>query len=273
MSNSINQITQIEFDDRSVLFDAGAFDRAISSHGCKLVHWISQPCPGGKISKYDVRRPGHCHLGCSNGMVYTRAGCVKSLFINSGNKQDQYDTGIIDGTRVTVTTPRTYDDSDDELHVVPYDRFYLDEEALIVPHTQLVEYHIAGHDRLSFPVVKVVSIIDSKGIKYCPEDCTIEDGQIVWGSKNPGYDPVLQMGTIYSIRYLYRPYFYVENVLHQTRSITVDTGLEVKNVRGPQEFTLVREKVAEKEEKDEQAPDPNSARQVKGIRMTPMAGR
>jgi hypothetical protein len=273
MSNTRNQTTQIEFDDRSVLFDIGAFDRAITSHGCKLVHWIAQPCPVGKVDRYSVRRPGHDHLGCSNGMIYIRAGSVKSLFINSGNKQDQYDTGILDGTRVTVTTPRTYDDSDDEIQVAPFDRFYLDEENLLVPHPQLVEYHITGHDRLSFPVVKVVSIIDSKGVKYCPEDYSIVDGQIVWGDKSPGYDPNLQMGTIYSIRYLYRPYFYVENVLHQTRSITVDTGLEAKNVRGPQEFTLVREKIFEKEEKDDQAPDPNSPRQVKGPRMSPLGPR
>ena len=273
MANSPNKIDQIEFTDRSVLFSADAFDRSINSHGVKLIHYRALKCPIGMIDRFSVRRPDHHHINCSNGFIYTRAGSVKALFINSGNKMDQWDGGILDGSRATVSTPRTYDDSEGEIQVVPFDRFFLDEEDLLVPHMQLVEYHVTGHDRLSFPVVKVVDLIDSKGITYCPDDYTIENGQIVWGSKSPGYNPDLNVGNIYSIRYLYRPYFYVDNVMHQTRSITVDTGLETKNVRGPQEFSLVREKVFEKEQKDDEAPDPNSARQVKGPRSTPMGPR
>lgn len=272
MSNTTNQPDQIIFADRSVLFDISAFDRSITSHGTKLVHWISQLCPVGKTDAFSVRRPHDHHFNCSNGMIYTKAGVVKALFINSGNKLDQYETGTISGTRVTVTTPRTYDDSDDEIQVAPFDRFFLDEEELVVPHTELFENHITGHNRLHFPVVKVVSLIDAKGIAYCPDDYTIEDGQLVFTNKNPGYDTLINKGTICSIRYLYRPFFYVEDILHQTRSIQVDTGLESKNIRGPQEFTLVREKVYDKEEKDEQSPTPNSQRQVKGPRATPLGG-
>src|ERR1700690_1849327 len=274
MANKSNSIDQIEFTDRSVLFSAGAFDRAIVTHGVNMIHWTAQPCPVGKVDINSVRRPHPDHSACSNGMIYTRAGRVRALFINSGNKMDQFDFGVMDGTQATVTTPRTYDDSDNEIQVVPFDKFYLDEEALTVPHTQLVEAHITGHDRLSFPVVKVVNIIDAKGVTYCPEDYKVENGQIVWtGGKQPGFDALIQRGTVYSIRFLYSPYFYVDRVAQQTRQITVDTGLETKNVRGPQEFTLIREKVAEKEEKDEQALDPNSPRQVKGPRAGAMGPR
>jgi hypothetical protein len=274
MANSTNQIDQISFSPTSVLFDAGAFDRSITTHGVLMIHWAAQPCPVGKIDENSVRRPHPDHSSCSNGMIYTKAGRVRCLFINSSNKMDQWDTGLADGSTVTETTPRTYDDSDNEIQVVPFDRFFIDEESLLVPHTQLVEAHISGHDRLSFPVVKVVNIIDAKGITYCPEDYTIENGQIVWtGPNQPGYNPLIQKGTIYSIRYLYRPFFYVDRVAHQTRQITVDTGLESKNVRGPQEFTLIREKVFLKEEKDDQAANPDSPRQVKGPRAGPLAAR
>jgi hypothetical protein len=265
-----SQIVQIEFDDRSVLFDANAFDAAIRSHGVLMVHYAAQPCPVGKVDRYSVRRPGHDHSACQNGQIYTKMGTVKCLFINSGNKMDQYETGVINGTQATVTTPRHYEGTEDEVQVVPIDKFYLLDENLLVPHTQLVEAHITGKDRLSFPVEKVVSIYDSRGKKYCAEDYTIENGQIIWGQEQPGYDPVINMGTIYSIRYLYRPYFYVDSVLHQTRYITVDTGLEVKNIRGNQEMILKREHVYEKEEKDDQAPDPDSTKQVKGPRATPL---
>src|ERR1700690_1157048 len=274
MANKSNSIDQIEFTDRSVLFSAGAFDRAIVTHGVNMIHWTAQPCPVGKVDLNSFRRPHPDHSACSNGMIYTRAGRVRALFINSGNKMDQFDFGVLDGSQVTVTTPRTYEDSDDEIQVVPFDKFYLEEENLIVPHTQLVEAHISGHDRLSFPAVKVVNIIDANGVTYCGEDYKIENGQIVWTSeKQPGFSPLIQKGTVYSIRYLYRPHFYVDRVAHQTRQITVDTGLETKKVRGPQEFPLSREKVGLKEEKDDQAPDPNSSRQVRGPRAGALGPR
>jgi hypothetical protein len=267
---SKSQIVQIEFDDRSVLFDALAFDNAIRSHGILMVHWAAQPCPVGKVDRYSVRRPGHDHIGCSNGQIYTKMGIVKCLFVNSGNKLDQYETGYLDGTQANVTCPRYYEGTEDEIQVVPIDKLYLLDENLLVPHTQLVEAHVTGIDKLSYPVEKVVSIYDSTGKKYCAEDYKIENGQIVWIKDQPGYNPVINMGTIYSIRYLYRPYFYVDRLQHQTRYITVDTGLEVKNIRGPQELVIIREKIYEKEDKDDQSPNPDSTKQVKGPRATPL---
>lgn len=274
MANTPNQVNQIEYNDRSVLFSPESFNKAINTHGVKMVHWIAMPCPVGKIERYSVRRPHPDHSGCSNGFIYTKAGTVNCLFLNSGNKMDQFDIGVLDGTTATVTTPRTYDDSDEEIQVMPFDKFYIAEEELLVPTYQEVEAHITGKDRLNFPVVKVISIIDAKGKKYCPDDYTIEDGQIVWKpGQGPGYDPLQDLGVLYSVRYLYRPYFYVDRVNHQTRYITVSTGLEIKKVRGPQEFILIREKVFEKEEKDDQAPDPNSQRQMKSPRMVPFGPR
>lgn len=273
MSNTTNQPDQLQFVDRSVLFDLDAFNRSISTHGAKLIHWAALPCPVGKTDAFSVRRPHPDHSGCSNGFLYVKMGTVHALFINSGNKLDQYETGVLDGTTVTVTTPTTYDDSDKEIQVLPFDRFFLDEEELVVPHTEEFEASITGHDRLHYPVVKVIILVDSKGVFYCPDDYKIENGQLVWTSRNPGYDTLISKGTICSIRYLYRPFFYVDRISHQTRSITVDTGLEAKKVRGPQEFTLIREKVFEKEEKDEQAPNPQSNRQVKGPRATPLGPR
>jgi hypothetical protein len=273
MANTTNQPDQLQFVDRSVLFDLGALDRAISTHGAKMIHWAAVPCPVGKSDPMSVRRPHADHSGCSNGFLYIKMGTVHALFINSGNKLDQYETGTIDGTTVTVTMPTTYDDSDNEVQALPFDRFFLDEENLTVPHTELFESSITGHDRLHYPIVKVITLIDNKGVVYCPDDYKIEDGQLVWTSRNPGYDTIINKGAVCSIRYLFRPFFYVDRISHQTRSITVDTGLECKKVRGPQELTLIREKVFEKEEKDDQAPNSQSNRQVKGPRATPLMSR
>lgn len=250
----------------TVSWDEDAFDVLIRSQGAKLVHWRAMPCPVGLSDRYDVRRTTHDHSGCSNGHIYTRAGEVTCLFTNNGNKMDQHDTGLMSGGTATVTAPFNYDDSDVKVvDVIPFDRFYLVEDSILVPHTQRVEHHVTMHDRLDFPVVEVVDIIDSQNIRHGSDEYDIVNGQIVW-KKSLGYDLVADRGTIYSIRFMYRPYWYVKNLQHQVRVAQIETPDGRVAKRWPQQWTMVREYIFEKEENDALAVDPNSARQVKGPR-------
>jgi hypothetical protein len=257
----------------TVNWDADAFDVLIRSQGAKLVHWRGMPCPVGMSDRYDVRRTFHDHSGCSNGHIYTKAGEVTCLMLSAGNKMDQHDTGLMAGGTVNVTAPYAYDDNNDTIvDVMPFDRFYLQEESILVPHTQRVEHHVTLHDRLDFPCVSVVDIIDSKGMKHGPEEYTIEGGQLVW-KQSIGYDLVAHKGTIYSIRFMYRPYWYVKNLQHQVRIAQVETpdGREVR--RFPQQWQMTREYVFEKEDNDDLAVNPNSERQVKGPRQSDFGPR
>lgn len=247
-----------------VAFDADAFDTAIRSQGVPFTHWRAMRCPVGLVDKYDDRRPHDDHSGCSNGFLYTEAGTITGLFVNSGSKSDQQDFGILDGSTVQVTLPRFYDDTDREVDVVNFDRFYVPED-ITVPTWQLVETNPLGRDKLSFPAVSVIDLVDAKGKRYSTSDFTVQNGQIVWNpGGGPGYDLEQEKGIIYSVRYLYRPYFYVKTIVHQVRIAQVETMLERKVMRFPHEIILQREYVAEKEDKDEQAPD--TGRQVKGPR-------
>lgn len=252
----------------TVSFDPDQFDVSISANGVKLVHWRGMRCPVGITDRDGTKRSGDDHQACSNGMLYTEAGHVTALFTSNDSRLDQNDIGLIDGSSVQITTPRTYDDSEEELQVAPYDRFYLNEEAITVPHWELVESHATGKDRLSFPAVRVMDIVDNHGKKYGVSDFKIEEGQVVWTGDRPGFNAELKRGDIYAIRYTYRPFWFVTRVMHQVRIARVETPLEAGVLmRMPQSFMLKREVVFLKEEKDPLAPDPTSPRQVQGPRQ------
>jgi hypothetical protein len=258
------------FPQQSLSFDPSAFDQAIESQGVELVHWRAMRCPVGMIDRYDSRRPCDDHQGCSNGFVYTCAGKMQALFTSVNNSRDPNDIGVLDGSTVQVTTPRFYDDTEQEfgkeIFVVPFDRFYLAESQVLVEHWQLVESHITGKDKLSFPVVNVVDMIDAKGKRYSQGvEFNIQNGQIVWNDNmGPGFDVDANKGVIYSVRYQYRPFWYCSRVNHQVRVGQIETLEERKLIRFPQSFTLQREQVFEKEQADKEAINGQSPRQEKG---------
>ncbi len=252
---------------QAISFDPEAFDTAIRSQGVQLIHYRAMRCPVGIIDQYDQRKPHDDHSGCSNGFIYTEAGRVTAMFTGVTEEMRQLDMGLLDGSTVQVTVPRFYDDTEDELvRVAPFDRLYLAQEEVTVVHWQLAEAHVTGREKLSFPVVRVLDLMDANGRRYGDDDYRIENGQIVWVGAQPGFDAARNKGTIFSVRYEYRPYFYVTRMMHETRVAQVDTPLERKVLRMPQAFLLTREFSFEKEDKDEFAEDASSARQVKGPR-------
>lgn len=268
-------VTQSQFPQDSALsFDPQAFDDAIRSQGIQLVHHRAMRCPVGMIDQYDSRRPHDDHSGCSNGFIYSAAGTITCLFTGVTNELKQQDVGLQDGSTVQVTAPRYYDDEEgfegeEEVQIAPFDRLYLKQEAVTVPHWQLATAHITGREKLSFPLVSVIDVMDARGRRYSPGEYRIEDGQLVWTGQGPGLDPNSDKGTVFAIRYTYRPYFYVSRVMHQVRVAQVETMIERMVMRMPQSFLLSREYVYENEQKDETAVDPTSSRQMKA----PATGR
>lgn len=267
MAKLPNNRIQMQFTPTVVDFDVNEFDNAIRGHGVKLVHYRGMPCPVGQIDQYDERHPHEDHSGCSNGFLYTKAGILTCLFTGVSEELKQMDFGLMDGSTVMVTSPRQYDDNEKEVHVAPFDRFYLQQEEIIVPHWQRAEYHITGKQKLSFPVVEVTDVVDNTGKFYGPHEYRIENGQVVWIGAGPGYDASKSRGHIFSIRYNFRPFWYCRTMMHQVRVAQVDGPLERAVVRMPQQFLLQREVSFEKENKDELAPNPESQRQVKSPRQ------
>lgn len=253
------QSFQLQFPDDQVAFDPEAFDNLIRSQGVQMVHYRSMRCPVGLGDPDDIRRSHDHHQDCSNGMVYTKSGLVTCGFLNNSSGNQYTDMGRLDGSTVNVVLPRYYDDPSDQLVDVTYaDRLYLREESITVTATFTFASHASGVDRLSFPAVKVVDLMDARGKRYTEADFSVRGGQIHWKDGHaPGVDPDTGKGVVCSVRFTYRPFWYVKNLPHEVRvAQTEDEYFKRTTQQMPKQLVLQRELHYEKAQRDVDAKDP-----------------
>jgi len=154
------------------------------------------------------------------------------------------------------------------MRVVPFDRFYLAEQDISVTHWQLSQYYgDRPTDPLKFPIESVEELIDSRGIQYREGiDFKVLEGRIQWGPNNPGTDPNTGNGRVYSVRYLYKPYFIVDTNSHEVRVATQPDPITggIISVLMPQMLAVRRENVFRDRDNDPQSINPDPAREKLG---------
>jgi hypothetical protein len=174
------------------------------------------------------------------------------------------------------TFQRYYEDGNKtEIFIAPYDRLYLDDETLVVPHWELYETSPTARDRLSFPVVHVQDLMDSDGNSYAEgTDFEVRGGYIHWGDRRPRVDPETG-GIVCAVRYTYRPFWYVSRLMHQIRFAQVPNVIEGSRpiVRMPHAAQLVREYAFRIADNDVQADDPTDPRQAPSPRDGSFGGQ
>lgn len=268
----------IDLPSHSVSFDRDAFNEGVATAGVRLVHYSALPCPVGQVVIGDNRRPHEDHVGCSNGFIYRAEGTVSALMTSNSKHKNQEDVGFWDGSTVSCTfatdyIPESDCTTEDQLKtflMTPFDRFYLDDPNEDIPVVQFEKftYSPTGMNRLKFPAVKVLRLEDANGVRYSQgEDFVIQNGNIEWirhpGENldvgpgfdgNVGGDPVVRFpggmtrdrGVICSIRYTYRPYWYVGQLIHELRVAQIQgEGLDRHIERMPQAAVLHREYVTQ----------------------------
>jgi hypothetical protein len=129
-----------------------------------------------------------------------------------------------------------------------WDKLYLADIEIKVSLTQFVEADKKGVDRLRHPAVSISDLIDANGVSYEEGvDFKISDsGAIVWlGQKRPGWNATIGKGVVYSVRYMYTPYFIVDRILHEIRvsQSTRQDGKSFKRFleRMPYQVQVIRE--------------------------------
>lgn len=242
----------------SVAFDVDALDELIRAHGVRFIHWRAMSNPVGMVDRYGSRRPDEDHSGSSNGLLYTRGGCLTAIFTGNTKEIRAQTSGVLDAGIAQITPARFYSDSGEPAILFNQDRLFLEEESIMVTHQQLVDSHAAGRDRLQFPACKVQDLVDAANIRYEPgRDFDLVDGDIVWrpdGSR-PTFDASSGRGRVYGIRYLYRPHWYVDRLIHETRVAQTEDMLgNRKLARLPQAAVVQREYVYLNEKNDPNAP-------------------
>jgi hypothetical protein len=246
VAKSPNAYEFLELPNTSIQLDLPAIDDFLRSHGVKLTHYRAIRCPVGLTDRDDVNASHEDHADCSNGYLYTKAGDMSCFFLGNSQQPEWKDIGKLTVGMVQASFPRAYDDTQEEVDLCVFDRFYLNE-SITVSYWQTVQHHPSGIDRLHFLAVKVIDLVDNLGISYKQDvDFKVKDGRIVWGARSPGVDPENQRGRVYSVRYRYRPYFYLQRFVHEvrvSRQIDVDGNVTVASL--PQAGVLTREYVFE----------------------------
>jgi hypothetical protein len=252
----------------AITMDVDSIDDLIRSQGVMFEHWTAMRCPVGMIDRHDsLRRPHEHHEGCSNGFVYTKEGEVQALLTGNGLGVEQKDLGVLDSSTASMTFPRFYSSEDCQeekrIYLAPYDRLYYKDEGILVTNWETVEAHLTGYDRLDFPPVEITRLMDNQGISYTSDDYRIVNGQIQWkGNRQPGRDPETGKGRIYSVRYRYRPHWYIKSLGHEIRTVNVDDPIsgERRAEKMPQNCIVQREFIFLNQEKDESASDARQTR-------------
>jgi len=254
MSGPVNDIIT-DIPDTRISFDYEAFDNLLRSQGVRFVHWQATRCPVGMVDLDDNRRPHEDHANCTNGFLYEKVGIVTILFTSNSKTKNKDDLGYWDGSTVQVTLPRFYDDQPEKrVYIAPFDRLYLEEESIMVPSWQLFKCHETGDERLKYKAEQILFLIDSRGEKYTEgQDFCLHNGHIRWTGRRPvgnidlGPLPNPDPGAICSVRYLYRPYYYVGQIVHEVRvsQLTDDVTGERHAARLPQAAVLHREYVGQ----------------------------
>lgn len=246
----------------AVTLDVVAFDDLVHTKGVRFVHHRAIPCPIGLTDENDIHRVHADHSGCNNGFIYRAIGRVTAVFTANATDPKKTDEGYYDGSTVVVTFPRFYDDpAGKRIYVRPIDRLYLEEEDLLVAIWDKTHRRNDDlPDRVEFPIVQVEHLIDSTGAFWVQgQDFEISAGNIVW---SPGRGPT--PGTVYSAWYLYRPYWYVDRLVHEVRVTPVPDVMDANLVateRLAYGAVLHREYVYRNQQNDEQAPDNKGRKQ------------
>jgi hypothetical protein len=245
MNNPGPAIEQVKINAPTIAFDLDAFEDHIKAHGARFTHYRAMRDPVGMINKYDSRRPNPNSPLSVNGMIYTKAGIITGLLIGNTKEAKASDGGMVDSSTAQFTPLITYEDTQEQVFLAPYDKLYLEEEAVLVSRHELIEHSLTGIDKPKFPVIKVLDCIDANGNFYRQNsDFTISNnGLIIWGDRRPGQNVDDGSGVVFSIRYVYRPHWYVFRLVHEIRIVQQEnpyTGQKTTK-QAPQSAILHRE--------------------------------
>lgn len=124
---------------------------------------------------------------------------------------------------------------------MPGDRLYHSDPTadVFVPNAHKMDYQSNVDNEPMFPIVKLEDkIVDSRNQEYTEgfDFIITPQGNVRWlaGGKNPGIDPNTGKGRIYSVRYLYKAFYYVTSIPKEVRITNVTTN----GVRSPERMPM-----------------------------------
>jgi hypothetical protein len=225
-------------------FDLDRLDDFVIGLGVEFMHYKSIPSPIGQKDRGDYRRSDGVDTITSNGMIYRCSGKFTATMTDNSHERRRGGAGILDPAESKLVMPRFYNkvglDDGNRIYALPGDRLYVADPSVdvLVSMSQKMDYDPYGDNIPMFPIADLeMPIVDSRNMEYDAgvDFCITADGNIRWieGGRNPGIDPDTNKGRIYSVRYLYRAYWYITTILKEVRI----TGVTEGGVRTPERMS------------------------------------
>lgn len=228
-------------------FDLNRMDDFVAGLGVEFLHYKSMPSPVGKKDRGDYRRSDGVDTITSNGMIYKCCGQFRATMTDNSRDRKRGGAGTMDPSESLLVMPRFYNKNNpdgsiiiaggERIYLAPGDRLYVADPTIdvLVSNPQEVDYEPGIDNVPMFPIVKMeLPIIDSQNIEYIDgvDFHITANGNICWiaGGRNPGIDPTTGKGRVYSVRYLYRAYWYVAKLIKEVRI----TNITENNERVPE---------------------------------------
>jgi hypothetical protein len=222
-------------------FDLKRMDDFVTGLGVEYLHYTAMPSPIGKNDRGDYRRNDGVDTITSNGMLYECSGKFTATMTDNSRERERGAAGTLDPSESKLVMPRFYNSekgiaAGERIYLMPGDRIYVADHKVddLVVNAQWMDYEDGVPNVPMFPVAKMLrKIKDSRNIEYLEDvDYHIsKDGNICWisGGQNPGIDPNTSKGRVYSVRYLYRAYWYITQLPKEVRitNVTDESGNRV----------------------------------------------
>ena len=225
-----------------VSFDIKKIDQMATSHGVDFIHYKALPSPIGQKDRGDLRRSDGVDTITSNGMIYSCAGKFTATMIDNTSQERDSEAGQIEASEARIILPRFYNQGGDvsngkRIYMHPGDRIYIADPNADdrVTNFHKMDYEPNQDNVAIFPICSIDGpIIDSLNRQFIENlDFAITpQGNIRWlpTGSNPGIDPDTGKGRVYSIRYLYKAYWYIISLPKEVRITNVTQG----QLRGPE---------------------------------------
>lgn len=235
-NNGSKNPIEIKFDKPFTSFkaDMSAWNHLISANGILMMHYMAVPDPMHQVVDGALRMSfdqeenyqfeNKDRFIRENGFLYIPQKPVYIIFTSNSKNMVNIPAGLYGDGGASATINRYYKDTDETVKLSEYDKFVPQEitTEFFSVNWQKFTHNPTGIDRLQFEAETVEYLIDSQGIVYTESiDFIIEKGQIRWlngnKAKRPGLDPISGKGKVCSIRYTYKPSYYVKVVHHDIR--------------------------------------------------------
>jgi hypothetical protein len=193
-------------------------------------HYIAIPNPIYEVNLGDLRRtfPEKDFKGdkqfdfVENGFLYKFAGQVWAIFQGNNKKFADISSGLYGQSGAFATFNRYYRSSNKYVSLAEYDKLIpciSGKEFFSVNHEK-TQVNLTGINRLQFKATEIEMVVDSSGrIYYEGIEFNLVDGYIKWidNTDRPSLDPNSGKGRVMSVRYRYKPTFYVKMLAHDIR--------------------------------------------------------